>query len=226
MNNVPESDAVPISLILVGAGGFGREVLSYIRDVIAQKPGIHLKGFLDDNLEALSSFNCGLPLIGPIHGHIIQPEERFVMTIGDPSVRAKIILEMEARGAQFITIIHPTAFVAPTARIGKGCILAPFSSVGSDAKVGNHVVMTWYASLAHDTITESFAVLSPYSTANGSAVLEEGVFLGTHAVVNPMIRIGAWSRIASGSIVYRAVGPHRLALGNPAKDRPLLARKD
>jgi acetyltransferase EpsM len=98
--------------------------------------------------------------------------------------------------------------------------------VGSDAKVGDHVVLTWYASLAHDTIISSFVVLSPYSTANGSVVLEEGVFLGTHAVVNPMLRIGAWSRIASGSVVYRSVGQHRLALGNPAKDRPLLIRKD
>ena len=77
-------------------------------------------------------------------------------------------------------------------------------------------------------LTILFPILSlcflPYSTANGGTILEEGVFLGTHAVINPMIRIGAWSKVASGSMVYRDVPPNCLALDNPAKVRPLLRR--
>ena len=84
------------------------------------------------------------------------------------------------------------------------------------------MLLTWYSSLAHDSICHPFAVLSPYATANGSAVLEEGVFLGTHAVIHPMIRVGTWSKVASGSVVYRDVPPNSLALGNPAKAVPNL----
>ena len=54
------------------------------------------------------------------------------------------------------------------------------------------------------------------------AILEEGVFLGTHAVIHPMIRVGAWSKIASGSVVNRNVPPNCLALGVPAKAVPML----
>ncbi len=211
-----------LAIILVGAGGFGREVLPYVLDAIKQSPRLRVKGFLDDNPSALQPHHCALPLLGSIKDYSVQPHDRFVMTIGDCSTRAKQIREMEARGARFLTIIHPTAYVASNAVIGVGCIVAPFSSIGNGAKVGNHVVLTWYASLAHDSIVHNYVVLSPYSTANGLAALEEGVFLGTHAVINPMIRVGAWSKVASGSVVYRDVPPNSLAMGNPAKARPML----
>lgn len=211
-----------VAIVLVGAGGFGREVLGYVSDAIKSLPQLRVKGFLDDNADALKPFRCDYPVLGRIDDYPIQPEDRFVMTIGDPSTRAKIIKQMEARGARFISIIHPSAYVAPSATVGHGCIVAPFASIGSEAKVGHHVVLTWYSSLAHDSVARPFVVLSPYSTANGGAVLEEGAFLGTHAVVNPMIRVGSWSKVASGSVVYRHVPPHCLAMGNPAKARPLM----
>ncbi|MFO0865272.1 MAG: acetyltransferase [Gemmataceae bacterium] len=209
-------------IILVGAGGFGREVLSYVRDAIKALPQLRVKGFLDDNADALNAFRCDYSVLGSIEGYSVQPSDRFVMTIGDPSTRAKFIQRLQARGARFISIIHPSAYIAPTATLGPGSIVAPFASIGNEAKVGNHVVLTWYASLAHDSVAKDFAVLSPYSTANGGATLEEGAFLGTHAVVNPLIRVGAWSKVASGSVVYRHVPPHCLAMGNPAKARPLM----
>ena len=127
------------------------------------------------------------------------------MAIGDCVKRAELIRKMEARSARFITIIHPTAYVAPNATVGNGCIIGPFSAVGSDARVGDHVLLACYASLAHDSVSHSFVVLSPYSTASGGAILEEGVFLGTHAVIHPMIRVGGRSKVASGSVVYRDV---------------------
>jgi sugar O-acyltransferase (sialic acid O-acetyltransferase NeuD family) len=210
------------AIVLVGAGGLGREVLNYALEAIRPSPHVRVKGFLDDDPSASRPNGCRFPILGSILDYSIQPQDRFVMTIGDCVKRAELARRMEARGARFITIIHPTAYVASNATVGNGCIVSPFCAVGSDAKVGNHVLLTWYSSLAHDSICGSFAVLSPYSTANGSAILEEGVFLGTHAVIHPMIRVGAWSKVASGSVVYRDVPPNCLALGNPAKASPLL----
>jgi sugar O-acyltransferase (sialic acid O-acetyltransferase NeuD family) len=183
-----------------------------------------VKGFLDDNLSALSPYHCEFPILGSILDYPIQPQDRFVMTIGECVTRAELIRKLEARGARFITIIHPTAYVAANATVGDGCIVGPFCAIGSDVRVGDHVLLTSYSSLAHDSVSHSFVVLSPYSAANGGAILEEGVFLGTHAVVNPLIRIGAWSKVASGSIVYRDVPSNCLALDNPAIVRPLLRR--
>jgi sugar O-acyltransferase (sialic acid O-acetyltransferase NeuD family) len=210
------------AIVLVGAGGLGREVLNYVHEAIRRSHHVRVKGFLDDNLGALKPYRCEFPILGPILDYPIEPQDRFVITIGDPAKRKDLIRKMEARGARFISIIHPTAYVASNATVGIGCIVGPFCAIGSNARVGDYVLLTWYSSLAHDSVSHSFAVLSPYSTANGAAILEEGVFLGTHAVINPMIRVGAWSKVASGSVVYRDVPPNSLALGNPAKVSPML----
>jgi sugar O-acyltransferase (sialic acid O-acetyltransferase NeuD family) len=219
-----DTRAESIAIVLVGAGGLGREVLNYVLEAIRPTPHMRVKGFLDDNLSALSPYRCEFPILGSILDYRIEPQDRFVMTIGECVTRAELIRKLEARGARFITIIHPTAYVAANATVGDGCIVGPFCAIGSDVRVGDHVLLTSYSSLAHDSVSHSFVVLSPYSAANGGAILEEGVFLGTHAVVNPLIRIGAWSKVASGSIVYRDVPPNCLALDNPAIVRPLLRR--
>jgi sugar O-acyltransferase (sialic acid O-acetyltransferase NeuD family) len=219
---MPDTRAESTAIVLVGAGGLGREVLNYVLDAISSSPHMRVKGFLDDNLSALRPYCCEFPILGSILDYSIEPQDRFVMAIGDCVKRAELIRKMEARSARFITVIHPTAYVASNATVGNGCIVGPFCAIGSNARVGDHVLLTWYSSLAHDSISHSFAVLSPYSTANGGTILEEGVFLGTHAVINPMIRVGAWSKVASGSVVYRDVPLNCLVLGNPAKASPLL----
>jgi len=210
------------AIVLVGAGGLGRELLNYVLEAIRTSPHMRVKGYLDDNPSALRPDRCEFPILGSILDYPIEPNDRFVMAIGDCAKRAELIRKMEARSARFITIIHPTAYIASNATVGNGCIVGPFCAIGSEARVGNHVLLTWYSSLAHDSISHSFTVLSPYSTANGGAILEEGVFLGTHAVIHPMIRVGAWSKIASGSVVYHDVPPNCMALGNPAKAVPML----
>jgi sugar O-acyltransferase (sialic acid O-acetyltransferase NeuD family) len=220
--SMSDSSAATTSIVLVGAGGLGREVLNYVLETIRPSPHLRVKGFLDDDPGASGPDRCEFPILGSILDYPIDPQDRFVMTIGDCVTRAELTRKMEARGARFLTIIHPTAYVAANATVGNGCIVGPFCGIGSEAQVGDHVLLTWYSSLAHDSVCGSFAVLSPYSTANGSATLEEGVFLGTHAVIHPKVRVGAWSKVASGSVVYRDVPPNRMAMGNPAKAHPIL----
>jgi sugar O-acyltransferase (sialic acid O-acetyltransferase NeuD family) len=210
------------SIVIVGAGGFGGEVLQYVRDVIRGCSDVTVRGFLDDRTEVDPRQCDGLPLLGTIAAYTPRDDDRFVVAVGDPEARTRIIRHLRGRGVSFFDVVHPTAFVAPTARIGEGCIIAPFCAVGNASRLGDHVVLTWYASVAHDADVESYAVLSPYSTVNGGASLGEGAFLGTHAAVNPMQRVGCWAKVAAGSVVYRPVPAHHLAMGNPAKSRPLM----
>jgi sugar O-acyltransferase (sialic acid O-acetyltransferase NeuD family) len=210
------------SLVIVGAGGFGGEVLQYVRDAIRSQPDVSVRGFLDDRTDLDPRACDGLPLLGSISSYSPQADDRFVVAIGDPEARTRVIDDLRRRGASFFRVVHPTAFVATTAQLGEGCIVAPFCAIGNAASLGDHVVLTWYASVAHDAEVASYAVLSPYSTVNGGAHLGEGAFLGTHAAVNPLQRVGCWAKVAAGSVVYRPVPAHHLAMGNPAKSRPLM----
>jgi sugar O-acyltransferase (sialic acid O-acetyltransferase NeuD family) len=209
------------TIIIVGAGGFGREVLQYVLDSI-DPATYRVKGFLDDYKESLQPASLGFSVLGTTAGYSMTDHDRFVLAIGEPQQRRVIAQRLTRRGAQFLTVVHPLAHVAKTARLGAGCILAPFAAAGACAELGDHVALTFYASIGHDARVGNCCALSPYSVSNGGTILEECVFLGTHAVVNPLKRVGSGSRIAAGAVVYRDVPANSLAAGNPAKILPIL----
>jgi sugar O-acyltransferase (sialic acid O-acetyltransferase NeuD family) len=207
-------------IVVVGASGYGREVFQYVRDAAQHDPNIRAKGLIDDDT-ALRGQVGGDDIIGDTHTYEIQEHDRFVISAGSPDVRQTLAQRLAGRGGKFITLIHPTAYVAPTARMGVGCIVSPYASVGSNAQVEDHVLLVMYASIAHDCRVGRFCSLSPYSAVAGGGTLEAMVFLGSHALVTQMRLVGRESKIAAGAVVYRDVPERSLATGNPAKFLPI-----
>jgi sugar O-acyltransferase (sialic acid O-acetyltransferase NeuD family) len=208
-------------VILVGAGGLGREVMQYVLDTVDPKTH-RIKGFLDDFKDRLKPDSLDSPVLGTTTEYHLTEADWFLLAIGDPHQRMKIAERLTARGARFLTLVHPLAHVARTARLGEGCIVGPFATVGAYAQLGNHVALTYYASVGHDARVGDCCALSPYAAANGGTILEPCVFVGTHAAINPMKRIGRGAKVAAGAVVYRNVPAHSLAAGNPAKIWPIL----
>jgi sugar O-acyltransferase (sialic acid O-acetyltransferase NeuD family) len=206
-------------VIIVGASGFGREVLQYVHDVHKNPGRVQIKGFLDDDPAALDRV-IGVKIVGDTRTYPIKEDDRFIISLGNPDLRRALAERLVRRGARFLSIVHPTAYVAPTARIGHGCIISPFASVGSYVHLEDHVLLTRYSTAGHDSHVGASCVLSPYSVANGGTRLDHSVFLGTHAVVTPNIQVGAGSKIAAGAVVYRDVPEQSLATGNPARAFP------
>jgi sugar O-acyltransferase (sialic acid O-acetyltransferase NeuD family) len=213
-----------IDVVIVGAGGFGREVLQYVRDTYDPVSDVRVKGFLDDDPDAARHIDLGVPVLGTTGDYEPAPADRLLIAVGEPSLRRSLRERLHDRGARFFSLIHPLAYVAPTARVGVGCIISPFATVGTLADIGEHVALTFYASVGHDASVCSYTVLSPHSVTNGGSTLGEAAFLGAHAVVNPLRRVGDGAKVAAGSVVYHDVPAGVIALGNPAKHRPLLLR--
>ncbi len=207
------------SIVIVGAGGFGREVLQYLKDIHGSDP---VKGFLDDNLTSVEPASLEQRILGRISDYTPQPDEEFVLAIGNPGLRLRLANQLTERGARFISVIHPLAYVASSATLGTGCIIAPFATIGANAVLSDQVVVTFYASVAHDAVVGPASALSPHSVANGGSRLGTASFLGTAAVVNPTCSVGNFAKVAAGSVVYRDVPDRSLASGNPARSRPLL----
>lgn len=204
-------------LIIVGAGGFGWELAQFAREAAAQGAPLRLKGFLDDDPARRPPPHADLPILGSTDEYRICPADRFLISLGDPAKREQLSQRLRAQGAEFASLIHPQTYVAPTATIGDGCIVAPFATVGSYATLGDHVLLNLFASAGHDARIGSYGVLSPYSVISGGAVLEEAVFVGAHGVVTPERTVGARTQVAAGAVVYRDLPSRVLAVGNPAK---------
>ncbi len=213
-------------LYIVGAGGFGREVFAYLRDLEEVGTRLEVVGFLDDNPSALEGRGIDSQVVGRPEDHRDEAGCGYVLAVGDPLQRRALALRCDAVGLEPVRLVHPGAYVARSAVVEPGAVICPFAFVGPDARVEPHAVLNTYASVGHDARVGRCAVLSPYAVVNGNVELGEAVFLGTHATVQPRVRIGRGSKVSAGSVVSRDVLDYSLAAGNPATARVLFRAWD
>jgi sugar O-acyltransferase (sialic acid O-acetyltransferase NeuD family) len=209
-------------LVIAAAGGFGRELAAYARDA-----GFTVTGFLDDDPDAARQL-IGADATAGLRGAISNYEpahtgEQVAIGVGTPAARSRVAEALVARGATLASVVHPTAWVAPTATLGQGVAVAPFACVGPQTTLGDLGLLNTYASLGHDAVLGRGCVFSSYCVATGHTTLGDEVFLGTAAVIAPGVRVGDRARISAGAVAFHEVPAGHLAAGNPARSRAVPA---
>lgn len=202
------------NLIIVGAGGFGREVLQCVKRINRIKPIWNIKGFIDDNLKALEEIECDYQIIGTIKDWQPKDNEYFVCGIATPKVKEKVVKIMKSKGAVFETIISPRAYISDFVRIGEGTVITGFT-------IGPNVVLGNFTSIMGSMIGQE-SIIGDYSTTTGyanvvSATLGKRVFVGSHSVIMNGLNVGDDAFICVGSIVIRNVKAGTKVFGNPAR---------
>jgi sugar O-acyltransferase (sialic acid O-acetyltransferase NeuD family) len=208
-------------IIIVGAGGFGREVLQWARDSWPTHAA-KIAGFLSKDADRLDGHATGLSILGSPDDFEPQPGDGFILAIGIPEVRRRVTESMLARGCSFLTLVHPTAIVFATASIGIGSVICPYAIVSDSVRAGRFALLNYHTSLAHDSSVGDFAVLSPCATLGGSARLDDDGFLGLHASIVPGRTVGQRSQVSANSSVMHDVRSDALVYGVPGKIATLL----
>jgi sugar O-acyltransferase (sialic acid O-acetyltransferase NeuD family) len=208
-------------ILIVGAGGFGREVLHWARDAWPEQSS-RIAGFLSAERDRLTCHDGSLEIIADPDRYEPQAGDALLLAIGIPLVRRQVAESLRSRGAKFLTLVHPKAIVAPTAAIGEGAIICPYSIVSDSARVGAFVLMNYHSSLGHDASAGDHAVLSPYATLGGNAYIGDDVFLGLHASVGPGRKIGARSKVSANSCALSDAPPDSIIYGAPGRVGPLI----
>ena len=209
-------------LVIVGAGGFGRELYGLVHECVSDDT-FDFKGFLALDKSELAAFDVDAAVLDPPEVYDPTPYDRFLLAIGHIEVRRRVVELLLGKGAQFIQFIHATAVIARTARLGKGVVVYPFAVVSNQANVGDFVHLSLYASVGHDARVDEYSLLAPYATLNGAAVIESEVFVSTHATIAPERRVGARSKISANSVVLHDVPPDSMVYGVPGKQARLSA---
>ncbi|MEH2204211.1 MAG: acetyltransferase [Nostoc sp.] len=203
--------------ILVGAGAFGRELINWVYD--AQTHGIFppLDGFISDIPNVLDGFDYKLTWLGQISTY--QPTDRdlFLLGIGDPKDKESLVTSLKNRGGKFITLIHPTAVLARTARLGEGVILCPFSVISADATIGNFVTFNCFSGAGHDVQVGDYTTVSSHVDLTGGVKCGHSVFFGTGAKVLPHVSIGNSAKIGAGALIVRTVTEGSTMFAAPAR---------
>jgi sugar O-acyltransferase (sialic acid O-acetyltransferase NeuD family) len=206
-------------IVIVGAGGLGREIVAVIEACNTTRKEWNVLGFLDSNRNLAGTEVGGVPVLGSDEWCRENAREgvSFVCAIGDPKIRCQIAKKFSAMGCGFVSIVHPDVRIPCSVQIGAGTVVMAGTQFTTDATVGSHVVIYLNCSITHDVEIGDFCMISPGSNLSGGAVLEAGVQFGTGASILPGRRIGAWAIIGAGSVVTDDVPANCTAVGIPCR---------
>lgn len=205
-------------LIIIGVGGFAREVYWYAQDSRGYRVTWDLKGFLDGDvrLDEEEYRKLELPVLGDVKSYEIQEDDVFACAVGTPKVKERLVGIMEARGGNFINIIHNMAIIQGNVTMGKGIILCPWVSLNDHSKIGNHVMFGAHGGMAHDSSVGDYSCFMGGAGLCGNVQVGKGTYWGDGATALPHSVIGDYAYIGCRSVVYKKVKVGQKVLGNPA----------
>lgn len=205
-------------LIIIGAGGMGRQVLSFAKSCDGYEKDYNIKGFLDDNPNAMKDFPNYPPVLGTVDNYKIETDDVFFNAIGDVQSKKKCIQKILNRGGDFLTLIHPTAQVSPETKVGKGCMIGSYVGIGVETTIGDFCLIQSKAIIGHDVHIADFARIDCNVVVIAGVNVGNDVCIHTSSVINHGVSIGDGAIVGAMSFVIRNVKPGQTVFGNPAKN--------
>ena len=204
-------------LIIIGAGGMGRQVLSFAKSCNGYGKEYDIKGFLDDNPNALGGFSDYPPVLGTLDSYRIEEDDVFYCSIGDVKAKKACINRILAKSGDFITLIHPTALVSPGVKIGKGCMIGSYVGIGVGTTIGDFCMIQSKATIGHDVMVGDSCRIDCNVVLIAGVEVEKDVCIHTSSVINHNVKLGEGSTVGALSFVIKNVKPGQTVFGNPAK---------
>jgi sugar O-acyltransferase (sialic acid O-acetyltransferase NeuD family) len=205
-------------IIIIGAGGFGREVKCLIEDVNRSLPEkiYNILGFIDDGLEEGIVIHDLQVLGGMEYLLTLEQKPSLVLGIGAPGTKETI--QNSLKEYDFPSIIHPSVDIGGfNISIGKGCVICKGSILTCDISIGNYITINLMCTIGHDSVIKDYSSLMPSVNISGEVLIEANVFIGTGATVINQITVGSNTIVGAGAVVSKSLPMNCTAVGVPAK---------
>lgn len=204
-------------LVIVGAGGFGREVAWLVEQINEVSKEWNLIGFIDENKEMHETLINGYKVLGGIDW-LKDKDIYYVCAIGNSKIRKDIVERINKFKLKAATIIHPSVLINKKyVEVGEGCIICDSSILTVNIKLGKHVILNLDCTVGHDAILKDFVTVYPSVNISGNCIIDKCVELGTGTQIIQGKTIGENTIIGAGSVVIKNIEKNRTAVGIPAK---------
>jgi len=211
-------------LIIIGVGGFGREVAWLVERINNVVPEWDLIGFIDDNKDFHGTDVNGYQVLGDSKWLRNQSEDIFaVCAVGSSKVRKKIINKLGNQ--KYATLIDPSVQLSNLVEIGEGSIICAGTIITVNVTLGSHVIINLDCTIGHNAVINSFTTLYPSVNISGDTILAECVEMGTGSQIIQGLKIERATVVGAGSTVVKNLPEYCVAVGSPAKNIKSLQRE-
>ena len=162
-------------------------------------------------------FDLGYGIVSSVREYSYEEGDVLICGLGHPEVKRAICEPLLKAGANFLTIIHPTAKVGRGCSIGVGCVICPYATLTCDIQLGDFVLFNVMSTAGHDVQVGDWSTLSAHSDCTGGVELSKSVFLGSGAPIIPNKKVGRSATVGAGAVVTRDVPSEDTVFGNPAR---------
>jgi sugar O-acyltransferase (sialic acid O-acetyltransferase NeuD family) len=207
-------------VVIIGAGGFGRELLDVFDACNQDKNQYDVLGFIVQKEYAQpGSIVNDRPILGDFDW--LEKHSRNVYAIcgvGDPHHKrrlTKIAADLSVRFCP--SVIHPLACKSRWVELGDGSVITAGCILTTQIKIGEHVHVNLDCTIGHDTTICDYATVAPGVHVSGKVLLGEGCYIGTGANIIEKLNIGEWSVVGAGSAIVKDVPANTTVVGVPGK---------
>jgi sugar O-acyltransferase (sialic acid O-acetyltransferase NeuD family) len=185
-------------LVIIGAGGHSRSCIDTIEQEgkykigglvgLSQEVGSSQFGYkvlaTDSDLAELANhFQYAFVALGQIHS---------------PEPRIRLYEESMAVGFVLPSIVAPSAYVSPHAKVGAGTIVMHGAILNAGVVVGDNCIINTRALLEHDSQVSDHCHVSTGAILNGGTSVGTGSFIGSSTVMKEGVSVGVGSVVGMG----------------------------
>lgn len=203
-------------IVIIGTGGFGREVAWLIEDINKVNKEWNIVGFVDDNEDFQGKDVNGYPILGNVDW-LKEQELNVVSAIGNPIAKKNIIKRIENSNNIYPVLIHPSVIYSDRVSFGEGTIVCAGSIITVNIEIGAHVIINLDCTIGHDAILGDYTTVLPSVNLSGCVTTGECVNVGTGSALIQGVTIGKNTIIGAGAVVIQDLPSNCTAVGTPAK---------
>lgn len=209
-------------VVVIGASGFGRECLDTVEAMRAAGADVEIVGVIDDspstvNVDRLSA--RGIRLLGSIESFVAEGDKgvAYVVGIGSPEVRRRIVERLDEAGYAAFTAVHPATVIGSQTSFADGVVVCAGAVVSTNVRLGRHVHINPNATIGHDAVLGDFVSVNPAAVISGEVTVGEASLIGAASTILQGLSVGARAVVGAGSVVTKDVPSTVVTKGVPAR---------
>jgi sugar O-acyltransferase (sialic acid O-acetyltransferase NeuD family) len=204
-------------LVILGGGGFARNVLDVIDASNRVRPQYQVVGFLDPDCADTNGLTArGCARLGA-DDTLPEVYADVLVAIAEPRVRRRLDGYALGLGRAAAIVVHPSATVGRSVMLSPGTVLAAGARLASDVRLGRHVHLNFNVTVGHDARLGDYVTAFPQAAISGGVVVEAGSVLGSGSVLLPDVHVGPDATVGAGAVVTHDVEAGSTVVGIPAR---------